>query len=144
MSICPGVFKGTWQFAWDRRSHYRVIEKEAVCGGAEAAWEVLFEDGSMVTQRCNGGKTGVSLTTEGNGTVGLLLPVFAFDGAEETEVTVSDGEVVVHYHGWRCRYLTDGTIVDTGLRCVNRNGQYRIFRAEGEKLLKVTIRIEKE
>jgi len=144
LSICPGVFNGAWQFAWDWRSHYRVTEKEAVCGGTEAAWEVLFEDGSMVTQRCKVDRAGVLLTTEGNGTVGLLLPVLAFDGAEETKITVTATEVAVSYRGWCCRYVTDGRIVDAAMAAVNRNGKYKVFRAEGEQAVTVTVTIEKE
>ena len=144
MSICPGVWKDRWQFAWDRNSSYRVITKDAVCGGTEAVWEVRLADGTLVTQHCKVGGEGVVLTTEGEGTVGLLLPVFVFDGAEETKVTVSDGEVRVSYHGWHCQYITDGTITDTGLFCVNRNGKYALLRAEGTDCVTVRIKIDRE
>ena len=121
------MYNGNWQFAWDRESRYHVISHSAVAGGADAQWEVTLPDGSGVIQTCNVSGEGVTLVTEGSGQIGMMLPVFAFDGKEETEITLEAGTVSVNYHGWRCRYETEGAVTDTGLSCVNRNGKYRIF-----------------
>jgi hypothetical protein len=87
---------------------------------------------------------GVRILTESDGLTGLMLPAFCFDGAEETVIEATEKTLSIHYQGWVCRYTTDGSIADTGAVCSNRNGQYRIFRAEKEKSLTVTVTIERE
>ena len=144
MSLCPGVYDGAWRFATNRESGYRVISHSAVAGGADALWEVTLPGRICVTQSCHvKGKEGVELVTEGCGKVGMMIPVFSFDGKEETQITAATGSICLNYHGWRCRYETDGVIADTGLSCVNRNGKYRLFRAEAENCLSLRIKIEK-
>ena len=143
MAICPGVYDGKWKFGWDKESRYRVISHSAVAGGADAQWEVTLPGGCCLTQTCQVSGEGVSLITEGRGRIGMMLPVFSFDGKEKTEITLDAGTVSVNYHGWRCSYETDGVVADTGLSCVNRNGQYRVFRAEADQRFVLRIRIEK-
>ena len=87
---------------------------------------------------------GIRIVTESDGLTGLMLPIFAFDGAHHTEVTHTENCVAVRYQDWVCRYSTDGRIEDTGLTCTNRNGQYRIFRAEEMSSVAVNITIERE
>ena len=87
---------------------------------------------------------GIRIVTESNGLTGLMLPIFAFDGAADTKIDCSANAISVHYRGWVCRYTADAQIVDTGKTCTNRNGQYRIFRAEKHGKVTVNIAIELE
>ena len=57
-------------------------------------------------------------------------------------MAVKPHSVFVDYDGYRSRYLTNGTIEDTGKIACNRNGHYRVFVASGEKSLRVHIDIE--
>ena len=71
-----------------------------------------------------------------------MLPAFEFDGREKTRISNSGSVLEVEYRNWICRFRTeDGVIRDAGKTGCNRNGHYRIFRAEGEKSLTVSIDI---
>lgn len=143
MSLCGGAFNGSWQFALEPDSQYRILSHGADGDSAEAKWEVLLSDGSKLTQTMTVGQ-GVTVTTEGDGLVGLMIPAFSFDGEQVTELCWQGNSLSVRYKGWVCRYRTDGTLADTGAVCCNRNGKYRIFRAEGRGCVTVTIEIEQE
>jgi hypothetical protein len=143
MSICPGVWNGQWQFALETDSTYTVLSHRAEEAFATADWEVVLPDGQKLTQHLTVGD-GVTITTEGDGLVGLMLPAFAFDGKMETQICLDGSDLCIHYKGWVCRYRCDGCIVDTGAICANRNGRYRIYRAEKETALTVTVTLERD
>jgi hypothetical protein len=84
------------------------------------------------------------MSLAGPGAVAMQLPAFVFDGENDAEISCIGKSLVVHYRGWICSYLTDGTLVDTGRTCSNRNGRYRVFEARGEKSMSVTVSIRKE
>ncbi|MBP5510261.1 MAG: hypothetical protein J6Z49_05035 [Kiritimatiellae bacterium] len=91
--------------------------------------------------RCRLTKDGLVSELRGDGEVALSLPAFAFDGKNKTTISCEGGTLVIRYRGWRCRYQTDGTIVDTGVSCCNRNGRYRVFEARGNERLSVKVSI---
>ena len=87
----------------------------------------------------------MQISVEGKGNVGLLLPAFEFDGKEKTEITNSGKTLTIKYKNWSCRYqIEKGNITDTGKTGCNRNGHYKLFRADGEGSLKVKISIQPE
>lgn len=143
MSLCGGSFDGQWQFATGPDSQYRNISHTAKDDTAEATWEVRLPNGAELAQKLTVGN-GVAITTEGEGLVGLMIPAFSFDGQRETEVALEDSALCVRYKGWVCRFRTDGMLTDTGAVCHNRNGRYRIFRAENQDSVTVSIDIEQE
>jgi hypothetical protein len=83
------------------------------------------------------------MSLAGSGAVAMQLPAFEFDGENETKISCVGKSLAVRYRGWTCSYLTDGTLVDTGRVCCNRNGRYRVFEARGEKSVSVTVEIRK-
>jgi len=85
---------------------------------------------------------GVDIVLQSKKEFGFVLPAFAFDGEKETALTVKPHSVFVDYEGYRSRYLTNGTVEDTGKIACNRNGHYRVFVASGEKSLRIHIDIE--
>ena len=93
---------------------------------------------------CTLSDAGLKSVVTGPGNVALALPAFAFDGRTETQIDVSPTTLTVTYRGWRCRYETDGEIVDTGLAACNRSGRYRRFEARGRKTLHVRTTIERK
>jgi len=142
MSICPGACQdGIWHFAWNADSRYKVESHSTDHEHSEARWHVELENGTQLHQSLKIERGGVEIQTSGNGHVGLMLPIFSFDGAEEIERTVTENGITVSYHGWQCCYETDGVLRDTGMTCTNRNGQYRIFRGQGDRTLEVKISI---
>ena len=93
---------------------------------------------------CRLTKDGLVSELYGEGDLALSLPVFAFDGESETEISCAGNVLTIRYRGWRCVYVADGKIVDTGAVCCNRNGRYRAFEARGKNRLVVKVSIEKE
>ena len=73
--------------------------------------------------------------------VAMQLPAFEFDGENTSTITSSGKSLSIRYRGWTCSYNTDGTIVDTGRVCCNRNGRYRVFEARGTNLISVKVAI---
>ena len=74
----------------------------------------------------------------------LTLPVLRFDGETRVDVRKGAQSLVIAFNGWKCRWETDGEIVDTGKMYANRNGHYQRFEARGRKRLVVKIFIERE
>lgn len=143
MALCAGCYDGDWQFALTSDSKYEILSHGAENGIANAAWRVTMPDGKRLRQTMNM-DGGIRIVTESDGLTGLMLPAFRFDGAKETVIHATENTLSIRYQGWVCRYETDGDIVDTGAVCTNRNGQYRIFRAEKAGALSVTVAIERE
>ena len=87
----------------------------------------------------------MKITVSGKGEVGLMIPAFTFDGKEKTVISNSGRTLTIRYRNWECRWeLQQGKISDTGRTGYNRNGHYRIFRAENNDTLTAVIRIERQ
>lgn len=67
------------------------------------------------------------------GADGILVPAFLFDGVKETEIIVSNGQIIVKYNGSFCKYAFSGEPSDYGV-FFNRNGRYRAFKINTHKL----------
>lgn len=141
MSICAGTYCDGWQYAWDESSTYCVTSFAAVQGKAEATWEIALENGEELQQSCVLSDHMVTIRTEGQGKVCLLLPAFAFDGANNTEIATERNKLSVLYQNWCCTYETDGKITSLDRICQNRNGKYALYQAEGEGVVTVYIHI---
>lgn len=141
LSLCCGL-KGEngWEIAAEHPmglTQEQLTEKEA-----NVVFDCALPSGHVL-QECSVSGDGVELRAVGKGDVCIMLPLFAFDGREETEITVSGQNVTVRYEGWSCRYTTDGTLVNTGDIYYNRSGRYLAYRAEGRDTVSVRIQIEK-
>ena len=143
MALCAGCCDGDWQFALTPDSKYEILSHGTENGIVNAEWRITMPAGNTLRQQLTM-DNGVCIVTESDGLTGLMLPAFRFDGAEETVIEATEKTLSVHYQGWVCRYTTDGSIADTGAVCSNRNGKYRIFRAEKEGVLSVCVTIERE
>lgn len=144
MSICAGVYTDDWHFAWDESSTYCVVSSNVELCSAEATWDIKLAGGEKLRQTCLLKDHTVTVRTEGQGKVALLLPAFLFDGANSTRVQLDNQKITVIYQGWCCSYETDGRIVNFDRICQNRNGKYALYRAEGEGTVEVRIRLQKE
>ena len=88
-------------------------------------------------------KNGVTLTASAVADkVGIEVPAFAFDGIENTHITMTNKELRVEYRGHVCKYTTNGQFFDVKEDICNRNGKYRRFRAVGEGSISVKIEID--
>ena len=120
----------------------------------DAPWKLLHEAktaGFALTRlgvgnmewACSLSGEGLEMTLSGEGGVAMELPAFDFDGKENTSIKYDDKSLSVTHRGWTCRYRTDARILPTNAAVHNRNGRYKVFRAAGEKKIKVWVSIEK-
>jgi hypothetical protein len=79
----------------------------------------------------------------GDGQILHMLPAFAFDGENETSISLKNNILQINYEGWICRYTSNGEIKDLGKTAHNRNGFYRLFYAKKQDSLTVKIEIIK-
>ena len=77
---------------------------------------------------------GVDITLSGYDNMGFCLPVFEFDGAEETQITVKENEISVTYRGARSSYRFEGVADPAYLLYHNRNGRYRVYTVAAKTL----------
>lgn len=84
-----------------------------------------------VTEKYTASRAGVDI--EFCGADGILVPAFLFDGANETEISVSNGQILVKYNGSFCKYTFSGSPVDYGV-FFNRNGRYGAYKINTDKL----------
>ena len=90
-----------------------------------------FSEEQTVTEKYTASSTGVDI--EFCGADGILVPVFLFDGANETEIEVSNEQIVVKYNGSFCKYAFSGEPQEYGV-FFNRNGRYRAYKINTDKL----------
>ncbi len=84
---------------------------------------------------------GVNVTVLGDGKILHMLPAFAFDGENETSISLENNILQIEYEGSICRYTSNGEIKELDKTARNRNGFYQLFYAEKENSLSVKIEI---
>ena len=145
-AIAPALKIGEkWLSGADREAVHKIQKHHAQKESATATITCQWQDKHQVSTDYLLDKNGMQITVSGNGEVGLLIPAFTFDGKENTVITNSGRTLKICYRGWECCWeLKQGKICDTGKTGCNRNGHYRIFRAENRDTLTAVIRIERQ
>ena len=87
-------------------------------------------DCAVGSERYEVSETGVEITYS---RPGFTLPVFAFDGEKDTDISVEDHRIEVRYENAVCTYRFDGTLKDYQVY-YNRNGRYRVYTVDGQRL----------
>ena len=72
----------------------------------------------------------------------MRLPVFAFDGANETNIAVTKNCISVTYQNAVCKYRFEGDVDPDFKYYYNRNGRYKVY-AVATKELKIEIEEER-
>lgn len=108
-----------------------LISKTEGADRCSAAFDCVLGDEQLFTAKYTVNENGVGL--EYDGADGILVPTFLFDGAKETDIIVSDGQIVIKYNGSFCKYTFKGEPQDYGV-FFNRNGRYRVYKIETDKL----------
>ncbi len=140
-AIAPGIVEGEAPI-FKTRGEYKVISLFSADNKACARLECELE-GKRLSYEVDLSEDGATVSARGDGQVALMLPVFNFDGEEHTAVKCVGSGIDVYYRGFKCSYLTNGKIADTGKLGCNRNGHYKIFSAVADGEIKVRISIEK-
>ena len=136
---------GKWLSGADRDAVHKIQKHSAGKESATAEISCTWQDKHQVVTDYQLDKSGMKITVSGKGEVGLMIPAFTFDGKEKTVISNSGSTLTIRYRDWECRWeLQQGKISDTGKTGYNRNGHYRIFRAENFDTLTAVIRIERQ
>ncbi len=113
---------------------YRLLHSGCENGAAVVRFEVVLAKGAAVKLTSAVSGSGVDLTLDAAGDAGFMIPVFAFDGAGETEIREGEKEIEVRYDHSFCRYTFDGDLSLDYALCCNRNGRYRVYAVKGGRL----------
>lgn len=145
LSLAPGHRDGEkYIFATSPSSKYLLTELSSDKKGAKATFDVTLKSGDTVHSAYRVSEGGVEISLSGEGEIAHMLPAFAFDGENRTEISFDKKTLEVTYEGWTCRYTTDGEIVDAKKMACSRHGHYRAFYAKGRDSLSIHIEIFKK
>lgn len=101
---------------------------------------LVLTDGAS-TWTCRLSRRGLSMVLKGEGDLNMTLPALTSDGETETQITCDGKSLDISFNGWSCRYVTDGSIHDSGLTCGSRNGHLKRFDACGHGKLRIRASI---
>ena len=143
-AIAPEVMhNGKWLSGADAAASHKIVKHGSQGESAFAVINCTWQDNVSVQSTYKLDKNGMLITVEGKDAVGLMLPAFEFDGKVNPAIANDGKTLTVTYKNYVCIYqAVNGTIRDTGRRGYNRNGHYKLFRAEGSKSLTVRITIQ--
>ena len=135
MSICcyaesvGRILLGSEEYA-----EYELLGGSADENTASAVFSCKLSDSITVRQEYRLSENGLDISLSGAEGIGFMLPVFDFDGAENTAVAVSEKSVSAEYDGSVCVYSFDGRLSSDYKYYCNRNGRYRVYSVETKHL----------
>ena len=142
-AIVPEIREdGKWLSGAAREILHKVTQHCAQGTSAKAEIICRWPDKREVKSSCLLSEEGLQIDLTGQGTIGLMLPAFLFDGTEKSVIENSGSSLTVKYRNWVCRFQAENAFIrDAGKNGYNRNGHYKIFRAEAQDHLTVRIAI---
>ena len=140
---CGAKTDGKWSYGWEADAKYSVTEKTTAEDYSRIVYECTLSNGAVITHTVTVSKDGVEISISGAENLKITLPVFLFDGKENTQILSNEKIVQINYKDWTCKYETDGILTNTNLEYANRNGHYKRFEATGKNKLTVKISIDK-
>ena len=142
MSLAPFVELGKRRlYASECYANWSLKEKREGDGVAEADFEIFMGTKTLLLT-LHLASDGVLLSVKGDENVGFSVPVFAFDGENETERSEKEGEITVAYQGATCRFCFDGKADPEPRLFYNRNGRYLVYEVKSDTL-RITMEAEK-
>ena len=140
LSLCSAIcVNGEWLLGAENR--YEISVCDVTKTRASATLVCHFPNEKTVKEMYALDENGVKVNVEGEGILGFALPVFAFDGEKNTEISVDRHSLTVAYDQWICKYTSNGTITNLNRLAANRNGYYHTYLAENRNDLTVTIEL---
>lgn len=131
---CYAERNGELLLGSENYAEYKLLNSAYSDNTAAASFSCRLADGVTVIQKYFLSENGVDITLSGAKKTGFLIPVFDFDGSENTVVTVTDNSVSTRYGSSVCTYRFDGEISDKFKYFFNRNGRYRLYRVKSNRL----------
>lgn len=139
VSVCPYLTDGEKRvFASDRGTGYellflgcdpypRAVVRSTLPGGGSFTEEILLIGEKAVYRVTPAGSGNDGKESPDRERFGIALPVFAFDGKTETEVTALRGDISVRYRGSTLRAVSGGVTEGPLFTACNRNGRYLVY-----------------
>lgn len=115
-------------------AEYALVSSRADTDSAELVLDTKLSRGLTVRQTYAVTAAGVDITLYGAETAGFMVPVFEFDGADETKLTLSERAITAEYQNARCTYTFEGTLAPEFHHYCNRNGRYRVYKIAARHL----------
>lgn len=135
MSICCYAEKDNRLFLGaESYADYSLIEPRSSETQATAKFDIKLSEDILLTLGITLSEKGVDITLCGAENIGFMIPVFDFDGAESTTVTVTDNSVSVKYKDSVCVYSFGGELSEDYKYYYNRNGRYRVYKLKANAL----------
>ena len=135
MSLCGFIKKeNVYFYGSEECLHYELLNVKETPEKAEIDLKCSFSDNICFNQSCSVSKDGVELTVNSDCDCGFMVPVFTFDGHEETKITEETNCITVKYAGSECKYIFNGKIGAERTVYYNRNGRYVVYRINSKKL----------
>ena len=116
------------------KAEYTLLSSEATAVTAKATFNCKLSDSVTVIQKYRLSERGLDITLSGAKNIGFMLPVFDFDGTNNTVVKLSEKYISIEYNGSVCTYSFDGMLSCNFKYFYNRNGRYRVYRVKGKCL----------
>lgn len=143
MSICCyAEIDGKKLLGAERYADHTLVSTQSSERKASAVFEVKFAGDISLMQTYTVLQCGVSVSLSGYEKVGFMLPVFDFDGANETNIAVTKNCISVTYQNAVCKYRFEGDVDPDFKYYYNRNGRYKVY-AVATKELKIEIEEER-
>ncbi len=96
-----------------------------------ATFDCTLNDEFLFTAKYTVNKNGVDI--EFDGADGIMLPAFLFDGKDNVDIVAEKRSIMVKYNGSYCKYSFSGEYSEEGV-FFNRNGRYRVYRVDTQKV----------
>lgn len=135
MSICcyaennGEILLGAEQYA-----KYTLVKSDSDEKTAEAVFDVKLSDEITVQNKYILTENGVDVFISGYENIGFMLPIFDFDGAQNTNIIIEENYIAVSYGGSVCKYSFEGELSKNFKYYFNRNGKYRVYSVNSKKL----------
>lgn len=143
LSICCGALtNGKWEYSSEPGGKHLVKSHDSSRHQANLSLCCELPSGKTLQEDIFVTKDGIHIVLRGDGNICMLLPAFIFDGKTSTLIECTQNMLRISYKGWNCLYETSGTIQDQACICGNRNGNYKLYRAEALNELHIHIQIE--
>lgn len=145
LAIAPAAYiNGKWVYGTSKQVRHVVKNHQAKGETAGTEVKCIFSGKKSVVTKYKLDSNGLNIKMSGDGAIRCLLPVFRFNGADRTQVTLKKNVLEVAFNGYVCRYtVKGGTILDLKRPARNRSGHYDTFAAEGNGTVTVQVAIEK-
>lgn len=135
MSLCCYVEKeGVVLYGSESYSKYTLLDSLESSTQTEAVVRCNLSENIYVDEKYTVNSDGVNICLKTDENCGFMIPVFAFDGLNETEICENEGSISVKYENSSCTYYFSGEYDKNYEMYYNRNGRYRVYKINAKEL----------